>query len=79
MSITISLCLLFNFIGIIGVIKESTLICYVCGIILSIGTVRQLFVSLQDKRKKVTIPVQLVVIILDIYLYLFDKKEKKET
>ena len=78
MSITISLCLLFNFIGIIGVIKESTPICFVCGTILSIGTVRQLFVSLQDKRKKITIPVQLVAIMLVFtYIYLIKKKKKK--
>ena len=78
MSITIALCLLFNLIGIIGVIKESTPICFVCGIILSIGTIRQLFVSLQDKRKKITIPVQLVAIILVFtYTYLIKKKKKK--
>ena len=77
MSITFSLCLLFNLIGLIGVIKENIPICFVYGIILSIGTVRQLFVSLQDRHRKISILMPLAVIML-IFTYINLIKKKFE-
>ena len=77
MSITFSLCLLFNLIGLIGVVKENIPICFVYGIILSIGTVRQLFVSLQDRHRKISILMPLAVIML-IFTYINLIKKKFE-
>ena len=56
-------------------VKENIPICFVYGIILSIGTVRQLFVSLQDGNKKVSILMPLAVIMLTFtYINLIKKK-----
>lgn len=72
LSIIYSLWLLVNLFGLIGAYKENIQICFVYEIILSIATIIQILVSLQDLEEAI-LPMGSVIFVF-IFIILIKKK-----